>query len=96
MIWSRPGPEELVCQFGQSIRGSRFWCFAWFFVVGHAELNFMVWSHPGPGELVCQFGQSIQKSRFWCFAWFLWLVGVVGLVDFGTCERLKFVLLLKR
>jgi len=30
MFWSHPGPDELVCQFGQSIRGSRFWCFAWF------------------------------------------------------------------
>jgi len=28
MVWSHPGPDELVCRFGQSIRGSRFWCFA--------------------------------------------------------------------
>ena len=62
MFGSQPGPGELVCQFGQSVRGSRFWCFAWFLwllhqlvwlvrvvgVVGHAEFDFMVWSHPGP------------------------------------------------
>ncbi len=73
MVWSHPVPDDLVCRFGQSIRGSRFWCSAWFlwlvvWLVGHVELDFMVWSHPGPDELVCRFGQSIRGSRFWCFA----------------------------
>ena len=106
MVWSHPVPdEELVCQFGQCIRGSRFWCFAWFlwlvvwlvWVVGHVKFDFMFWSHPGPDELVCQFGQFIRGSRLWCFAWFLWLVGLGGwtwcLVDqsFGPPKLVKSV-----
>ena len=69
MVWSHPGPDELVCWFGQSIRGLRFWCFAWFLWL----VVWLVWVVGVVGWLVGWLGgwvvRVVEHAKFDFMVW---------------------------